>query len=75
MSSHSLMFSSLLLVLSHDMWRHCVFDLWFVPFLYIFTVSQVLCVILKKGLVETDPEGALAGFAEVVAMEPEKAEW
>ncbi|KAE8649470.1 hypothetical protein Csa_017890 [Cucumis sativus] len=27
------------------------------------------------GLVETDPEGALAGFAEVVRMEPEKAEW
>ncbi|KAL4297721.1 hypothetical protein GQ457_12G026640 [Hibiscus cannabinus] len=29
----------------------------------------------SKGLVETDPEGALAGFAEVVSMEPEKAEW
>jgi COP9 signalosome complex subunit 2 len=29
----------------------------------------------SKGLVETDPEGALAGFAEVVQMEPEKAEW
>ncbi|WRX33409.1 Proteasome alpha-subunit [Theobroma cacao] len=29
----------------------------------------------SKGLVETDPEGALAGFAEVVNMEPEKAEW
>ncbi|WOH06308.1 hypothetical protein DCAR_0625733 [Daucus carota subsp. sativus] len=29
----------------------------------------------KKGLIETDPEGALAGFAEVVEMEPEKAEW
>lgn len=29
----------------------------------------------KKGMVETDPEGALAGFAEVVSMEPEKAEW
>ncbi|KAL3610990.1 hypothetical protein D5086_002010, partial [Populus alba] len=28
----------------------------------------------SKGLVETDPEGALAGFAEVVSMEPEKAE-
>ncbi|RWW07026.1 hypothetical protein BHE74_00030089 [Ensete ventricosum] len=27
------------------------------------------------GLVETDPEEALAGFAEVVRMEPEKAEW
>lgn len=27
------------------------------------------------GLVETDPEGALAGFAEVVGMEAEKAEW
>ncbi|KAG6412554.1 hypothetical protein SASPL_125234 [Salvia splendens] len=28
----------------------------------------------SKGLVETDPEGALEGFAEVVRMEPEKAE-
>ncbi|KAK9016122.1 hypothetical protein V6N11_007202 [Hibiscus sabdariffa] len=27
----------------------------------------------SKGLVETDPERALAGFAEVVSMEPEKA--
>lgn len=24
---------------------------------------------------ESDPEGALAGFAEVVCMEPEKSEW
>ncbi|KAH0721825.1 hypothetical protein KY290_006106 [Solanum tuberosum] len=29
----------------------------------------------SKGMVETDPEGALEGFAEVVQMEPEKAEW
>ncbi|KAI8573309.1 hypothetical protein RHMOL_Rhmol01G0267500 [Rhododendron molle] len=29
----------------------------------------------SKGLVEADPEGALEGFAEVVRMEPEKAEW
>ncbi|GJT41103.1 COP9 signalosome complex subunit 2 [Tanacetum coccineum] len=29
----------------------------------------------SKGLVETDPEGALTGFAEVVQMEPEKADW
>ncbi|KAL6850447.1 hypothetical protein ACP4OV_021074 [Aristida adscensionis] len=29
----------------------------------------------SKGLVETDPEGALAGFDAVVRMEPEKAEW
>ncbi|AQK89246.1 COP9 signalosome complex subunit 2 [Zea mays] len=29
----------------------------------------------SKGLVETDPEGALAGFDQVVSMEPEKAEW
>ncbi|KAK6138275.1 hypothetical protein DH2020_027966 [Rehmannia glutinosa] len=29
----------------------------------------------SKGLVETDPEAALEGFAEVVRMEPEKAEW
>lgn len=30
---------------------------------------------LRIGLVEADPEGALEGFAEVVRMEPEKAEW
>jgi COP9 signalosome complex subunit 2 len=30
---------------------------------------------LSAGLVETDPEGALAGFDQVVTMEPEKAEW
>ncbi|KAL6563733.1 COP9/signalosome complex subunit Csn2 [Orobanche gracilis] len=29
----------------------------------------------SKGLVETEPEAALEGFAEVVHMEPEKAEW
>ncbi|KAG9157261.1 hypothetical protein Leryth_004924 [Lithospermum erythrorhizon] len=29
----------------------------------------------SKGLVETDPEAALEGFAEVVRMEPEKADW
>ncbi|KAG6519383.1 hypothetical protein ZIOFF_022876 [Zingiber officinale] len=29
----------------------------------------------SKGLVETDPKEALTGFAEVVRMEPEKAEW
>ncbi|KAG5629030.1 hypothetical protein H5410_000747 [Solanum commersonii] len=29
----------------------------------------------SKGMVETDPKGALEGFAEVVHMEPEKAEW
>lgn len=27
------------------------------------------------GLAETDPEAALEGFAEVVRMEPEKADW
>lgn len=32
-------------------------------------------ILLCTGLVETDPEGALSGFAEVVRMEPEKAEW
>jgi len=26
-------------------------------------------------MVESDPEGALAGFAQVVQMEQEKAEW
>ncbi|XP_022892481.1 COP9 signalosome complex subunit 2-like [Olea europaea var. sylvestris] len=29
----------------------------------------------SKGLVETDPEAALEGFAKVVRMEPDKAEW
>lgn len=29
----------------------------------------------SKGLAETDPEAALEGFAEVVRMEPEKADW
>ncbi|KAJ8570543.1 hypothetical protein K7X08_037515 [Anisodus acutangulus] len=32
-------------------------------------------IIYCSGLVETDPEGALEGFVEVVRMEPEKAEW
>lgn len=32
-------------------------------------------VLFLKGMVETEPEGALSGFAEVVKMEPEKAEW
>ena len=35
----------------------------------------MLLFCLYIGLVETDPEGALAGFAEVVRMEQEKAEW
>ncbi|KAK8952846.1 COP9 signalosome complex subunit 2 [Platanthera guangdongensis] len=29
----------------------------------------------SKGLAETEPEDALAGFTEVIRMEPEKAEW
>ncbi|KAK4785657.1 hypothetical protein SAY86_002346 [Trapa natans] len=29
----------------------------------------------SKGMIETDPEGALVGFADVVQMEPDKAEW
>ncbi|KAF3670777.1 COP9 signalosome complex subunit 2 [Capsicum annuum] len=32
-------------------------------------------MILLQGLVEADPKGALEGFAEVVQMEPDKAEW
>lgn len=40
-----------------------------IDFLFLFTNLIFL------GLVETDPEGALAGFAEVVRMEAEKAEW
>lgn len=31
--------------------------------------------LLFSGLVETDPEGALSGFSEVVRMEPDKADW
>lgn len=31
--------------------------------------------IFSAGMVETDPEGALAGFDQVVKMESEKAEW
>lgn len=43
-------------------------------------ICRFLCLIftlccLYVGLVETDPEAALEGFAEVVRMEPEKAEW
>lgn len=41
---------------------------------YAFSLTPFL-YFLPIGLVETDPEGALAGFAEVVQMEPEKAEW
>lgn len=37
--------------------------------------STMELISFVSGLVETDPEGALAGFAEVVSMEPEKAEW
>ena len=29
----------------------------------------------SKGNIETEPEEALSGFAEVVRMEPDKAEW
>ncbi|KAG7568132.1 Winged helix DNA-binding domain superfamily [Arabidopsis thaliana x Arabidopsis arenosa] len=29
----------------------------------------------SKGMVETEPEDALSGFAEVVQMEPDKADW
>jgi hypothetical protein len=36
-----------------------------------YDVKMYLCT----GMVETDPEGALAGFDAVVRMEPEKAEW
>ena len=50
------------------MGRYFTFANCFFMLIYIFFLN-------KKGLVETDPEGALAGFAEVVRMEPEKAEW
>lgn len=44
---------------------------------FLFLLTYILFIILffGIGLVESDPEGALAGFAEVVRMEPEKAEW
>jgi hypothetical protein len=35
----------------------------------------LITYLIFLGLVETDPEGALAGFGEVVRMEAEKAEW
>lgn len=38
-------------------------------------LDDLLTLRKKTGLVESDPEGALTGFAEVVRMEPEKAEW
>lgn len=55
----------------------------FVVFICLFYCNTLLTccylvfffIFAKIGLVETDPEGALAGFAEVVSMEPEKAEW
>jgi hypothetical protein len=42
---------------------------------YIFFIFSIFVRYFSAGLVETDPEGALAGFAEVVHMEAEKAEW
>jgi COP9 signalosome complex subunit 2 len=36
---------------------------------------MLLNVYSSAGMVETDPEGALTGFADVVSMEPQKAEW
>lgn len=39
------------------------------------SVDWCVILFLLTGLVETDPEGVLTGFAEVVQMEPEKAEW
>ena len=44
----------------------------FIHFSYWF-LKMISCLYI--GLVESDPEGALAGFAEVVRMEQEKAEW
>lgn len=45
-----------------------------------FLVRQSLClfiisILFVTGLIETDPEGALDRFSEVVQMEAEKAEW
>ena len=44
-----------------------------VQFLHWLLRAILFCLFI--GMVETDPEGALAGFAEVVQMEQEKAEW
>jgi hypothetical protein len=49
------------------------FKAWFV--FYIDFLVQCSSACLHTGLVETDPEGALSGFAEVVRMEQDKAEW
>ena len=38
-------------------------------------ISASIKLFMSAGLVETDPEGALAGFSEVVRMESDKAEW
>lgn len=44
-------------------------------FMYMLLYDMTLLKYLITGMVETDPEGALAGFDQVVRMEPEKAEW
>jgi COP9 signalosome complex subunit 2 len=43
--------------------------------MYMLLYDMTLLKYLITGMVETDPEGALAGFDQVVRMEPEKAEW
>lgn len=50
-----------------------MFESWLILFPLFF--FRVILFFLYTGLVETDPEGALAGFAEVVQMEQEKADW
>jgi len=43
--------------------------------LWVVETCFLVDVLFFLGLVETDPEAALSGFAEVVRMEPEKGEW
>lgn len=56
------------------LWFHVVFVLRLV-YLFHTCFMSTLIIFLFVGLVETDPEDALAGFAEVVRMEQEKADW
>lgn len=42
---------------------------------FLFGFLRMILLCLCVGMVESDPEGALAGFAQVVQMEQEKAEW
>lgn len=57
--------------------RFIVACFWFLVRLinFSFEFLRMILLCLCVGMVESDPEGALAGFAQVVQMEQEKAEW